>query len=87
MKPKSDQAREQFAKDPNPEQKQKPVDADPPLQGEGNYSAARRYDKAQREFVKSGQVDDAARRAKPQDAQQAEELSKAEEAGCSKAKR
>jgi len=87
MKAKSDQAREQFAKDPNPEQKQKPVDADPPLQGEGNYSAARRYDKAQREFVKSGQVDDAARRAKPQDAQQAEELSKAEEAGRSKAKR
>ena len=30
------------------------------VQGEGDYVAARRYNKAAHEFVESGQVDDAA---------------------------
>jgi hypothetical protein len=38
---------------------------DPKMQGEGNYTAARRYDKAQQDFVKSGQVEEAAREAAP----------------------
>ena len=70
---------------PKPEQNS--VEKDPPLQGEGNYSAARRYDKAQRKFVKSGKVDDAARRSVPKDAHEAEELSQAEKAGREKARR
>jgi hypothetical protein len=72
----------------NPKQTQQaPVENDPKLLGEGNYTAARRYDKAQREFVESGGVDDAARAAKPKDAHEAEELSEAEKAGRDKARR
>ena len=56
------------------------------MQGEGNYDAARRYDKAQRDFVESGQVDDAARKAKPKNAEEAEELRRAEQEGKSRAK-
>jgi hypothetical protein len=57
------------------------------MQGEGNYTAGRRYDEAQREFVQSGQVDDAARKSAPKDAQEAQELNQAEKAGRQKAKR
>ena len=63
------------------------VDNDPPLQGEGNYSAARRYDKSQREFVKAGKVDDAARKAKPKGPREAEQMKEAEQVGREKAKR
>jgi hypothetical protein len=63
------------------------VDNDPPLQGEGNYSAARRYDKAQREFVKAGKVEDAARKAKPMGPHEAEQMKDAEQVGREKAKR
>lgn len=65
----------------------RPVDKDPPMQGEGNYSAARRYDKAQREFVKSGGVGDAARSAEPKDAHEQQEMTEAEKTGREKAKR
>jgi hypothetical protein len=64
-----------------------PPDNDPPLQGEGNYSAARRYDKAQREFVKAGKVDQAADKAKPETAREEQEMSDAEKAGRDKARR
>jgi len=77
----------QLADDKTPDTKPRPVDSDPPLQGEGNYSATRRYDKAQREFVQGGGVADAVRRAQPQDAHEAEELSEAEKAGRAKARR
>ena len=33
------------------------------VQGEGNYEAARKFNRAEREFVKSGKVEEAARRA------------------------
>lgn len=59
---------------------------DKDLQGEGNYDATRRYDKAQREFVEAGKVDAAARAAKPRDAAEAQEMRRAEEAGKSHAK-
>jgi hypothetical protein len=56
------------------------------VQGEGDYDAARRFDKAERAFVSSGKVRDAARRAQPRDAEEAEELARAEAIGRSHAK-
>ena len=56
------------------------------VQGEGDYDAARRYDKAAREFAESGKVDKAAHEARPADAEQAEELRRAEREGQSHAK-
>jgi len=56
------------------------------VQGEGDYEAARRYDRDQRDFVKSGRVDQAARDARPQDAQEAEEMARAEDEGRSRSK-
>ena len=56
------------------------------VQGEGDYKAARRYDKAAREFVESGKVDEAARDAKPTSDQEADELRRAESVGKSHAK-
>ena len=62
-----------------------PNDA-PDIQGEGNYDATRRYDKAASDFAKSGKVDEAARAAQPKDAKEAEEMRRAEQAGRSHAK-
>lgn len=56
------------------------------VQGEGDYVAGRRFDKSQADFVKSGQVDEGAQRAKPEDAGQAAEMEKAEQAGKSHSK-
>ena len=56
------------------------------VQGEGDYEAGRRYDKASRDFAESGKVEQAARDAAPHDAREAEELKRAEEAGKSHSK-
>ena len=56
------------------------------VQGEGDYDAARRYDKATREFVESGKVEPAAHDAAPGSAQEAEEMQQAEETGKSHSK-
>jgi hypothetical protein len=56
------------------------------LQGEGNYDASRRYDKAAHEFAQLGQVDDAARAARPTSPEVADELRQAERAGKSHSK-
>lgn len=65
----------------------KPTDKDnPAMQGEGNHVAGRRYDKAQQEFVQSGRVDEAARKAPPQNTREAEEMESAEQEGRSHAK-
>jgi hypothetical protein len=56
------------------------------VQGEGDYDAARRYDKSAQDFAQSGQVAKAARKAKPHDAKEAEELKRAEEIGKSRSK-
>jgi hypothetical protein len=56
------------------------------VQGEGDYDAARRYDKASEEFAKSGQVDRAGHDAAPESAQQADEMRKAENIGKSHSK-
>ncbi|HZV91758.1 MAG TPA: hypothetical protein VFF72_01000 [Caldimonas sp.] len=56
------------------------------VQGEGDYDAARRYDKQSESFAKSGKVDKAAHDATPDSPQQAEEMRKAEEVGKSHSK-
>jgi hypothetical protein len=63
----------------------KPKD-NPDLQGEGNYDASRRYDKAAHEFAQSGKVDDAAHAAKPVSPEEAEALKRAERTGRSHSK-
>jgi hypothetical protein len=63
---------------------QDPKSAD--IQGEGNYEATRRYDKATTDFVQSGKVDQAARDARPKSEAEAEEMKKAEQEGKSHAK-
>ena len=59
---------------------------DPKIQGEGDYDAARRYDKSARDFTQSGKVEPAARKAKPASAEEAADLKKAEDIGKSHAK-
>lgn len=61
--------------------------ADPALQGEGNYTAARRHRKAEEDFVKSGQVEQAAEAAEPQNEQEAQEMRKAEDEGLKHARK
>jgi hypothetical protein len=56
------------------------------VQGEGDYESARRFNRAERQFVKSGKVEDAARRAAPCNAKEEAELKAAERAGRSRAK-
>ena len=56
------------------------------VQGEGDYEAARRYDKAARDFAESGKVEPAAHDAAPESAAQAEEMKRAEEIGKSRSK-
>lgn len=56
------------------------------VQGEGDYEAGRRHDKAAREFAESGKVEPAAREAAPDSAAEAEELKRAEETGRSHSK-
>lgn len=58
----------------------------PDIQGEGNYDATRRYDKAAHEFAQSGQVEEAARAARPTSPEEADELRRAEQAGKSHSK-
>ena len=56
------------------------------VQGEGDYEAARRYDKAARDFAESGKVEPAAHDAAPASDAEAEEMKRAEEAGKSHSK-
>jgi hypothetical protein len=56
------------------------------VQGEGDYEAGRRYDKAAREFAQSGKVPEAARKAKPHSADEAGEMRDAELLGKSRSK-
>ena len=54
--------------------------------GEGNYKASREYNEATKKFVESGKVDEAARKARPQNQQEAREMEQAEQAGKAHAK-
>lgn len=60
---------------------------DPALQGEGNYTAARRHRKAAEDFVESHDIEQAARDAAPQSAEEAQALHDAEQAGKSHARK
>ena len=60
---------------------------DPALQGEGNYTAARRHRKSVEEFIEEGEVDEAARSAAPKDEKEAQTLRDAEKKGRAPARR
>ena len=64
-----------------------PTPEDPALQGEGNYTAARRHRKSLTDFIESGQVDEAARNAQPDSPEEARELQEAEKQGRDHAKK
>jgi hypothetical protein len=57
----------------------------PHIQGEGDYESARKYDDDTRDFLKSADVTDLARRAAPGSKEEAAELKKAEQVGRSHA--
>jgi hypothetical protein len=67
--------------------KEDTVESNQPMQGEGNYTAGRRYDEAQRKFVKSGQVDEAARSAEPRSEQERDEMERSEQQGLGHARK
>lgn len=54
--------------------------------GEGNYKASRDYNEATKEFVESGKVDEAARKAAPQSPQEEREMRAAERLGKKRSK-
>lgn len=56
------------------------------VQGEGDYEAARRYDKSARDFAQSGKVKPAADQSAPRDEREAQEMQRAEETGKARAK-
>ena len=56
------------------------------IQGEGNYDAAREYDDAQRAFVESGKVEQAAQEAAPKSPDEERDMAEAEREGRSRAK-
>ena len=60
---------------------------DPALQGEGNYTAARRHRQSAEDFVERGDVERAAREAAPDSAEEEADLKAAEQEGRSHAKR
>ncbi len=62
-------------------------DADPELQGEGNYTAARRHRESAEKFVESGKVEPAARDAAPDSPDEAREMKDAEEKGRERARK
>jgi hypothetical protein len=59
----------------------------PDMQGEGNRDAAREYNESQRDFVQSGQVDEAARDAEPRSDEERREMERAEREGRSHARK
>ena len=57
------------------------------VQGEGNYSAAREFDAAERKWVESGKVDAAARAAAPKSEAERQEMERAEAEARRRAKK
>jgi len=56
------------------------------IQGEGDYASAKKYNEHAREFAQSGKVEQAAREAAPRNAQEKDEMRKAEAEGRAHAK-
>jgi hypothetical protein len=59
--------------------------SDPPVQGEGDYESARRFDADARRFLDSADVPELARRAAPRSKEEAAQLKEAEAVGRSHA--
>ena len=57
------------------------------VEGEGSYSATKDYNQRTKKFIDSGKVEQAAEDAKPDSAQEADEMQKAERLGKQKAKK
>ena len=57
-----------------------------PVQGEGDYKSAKRYNESVQSFVKEGKVQEAAKKAQPATPQVAKELQRAESEGLSHSK-
>ena len=66
--------------------KTKTLSGDTQVQGEGDYNAARRYDRSAQDFAQSGKVAEAARKARPHGPKDADALKRAEEIGKSRSK-
>ncbi|MBC2730520.1 hypothetical protein [Thiobacillus sp.] len=64
----------------------KPSTSKPRIQGEGDYDSAKKYDEQARSFAESGKVEQAARAAAPRNAQEQEDMQRAEREGRSHAK-
>jgi hypothetical protein len=62
------------------------ADAGSKIQGEGDYEAARRYDKDVKRFVETADIDKAAHDAAPKSAEQAAEMQAAEQAGLARSR-
>ena len=71
---------------PNPTPENALPEAPSPLQGEGDYDAARRHRESVEAFVAAGRVEPAARAAAPDSAQEAQDLKEAEAEGRAHAK-
>lgn len=56
------------------------------IQGEGDYASAKKYNEHAREFAQSGKVEQAAREAAPRNAQEKDDMRKAEAEGRAHAK-
>lgn len=56
------------------------------IQGEGNYTAAKEFDDAEKAFVQSGRVEAAARNAAPKSKAEAADLDRAERTARSRSK-
>lgn len=64
----------------------KPDTSKSSIQGEGDYDSAKKYDEQARAFAESGKVEQAAKAAAPRNAQEQEEMRRAEREGRSHAK-
>jgi hypothetical protein len=63
----------------------KQIPSEDQVQGEGDYKSAEAFNQAERDFVRSGGVEQAAGKAEPESFEEAEELKRAEEIGRSHA--
>ena len=79
-------ATRQAKNSPRSEKRRGAAVADRGVYGEGNYQASREYNRATRDFVTSGRVPEAARRAAPSSRDEAASLERAERAGRSRAR-
>ncbi len=79
--------KKQDSKKPSPSTESAAEPAGKHVQGEGDYEAARRYRGEVEKYLRSADIEQAARDAAPRDAREAAEMSAAEAAGRKRAKR